>query len=213
MEKGEYDPQQFLGEVVDYTREIVSANPAAAKRGIGRCPKCEAELIEGKKGFGCSKWKEGCDFVLWKEAFGTTLTRALAAELFLHGKTLVPTRLEVDGETCTGFLTWKDGEVGVEQVEQKKVKDALGTCPLCGSGVIDTPKSYGCARWREGCGFAIWKTIAKKKISVNMARTLLEKGETEPLKGFTSKAGKSFDAALKLEDGGRVGFVFADRKA
>lgn len=211
MEKGEYDPAAFMAEVVTYTREIVAANPAAAKAGIGSCPKCEAELVEGKKGFGCSKWKEGCDFVLWKEAFGTQLSRALVAEMFVHGKTLVPTRLEIDGETCTGFLIWKDGELSVEKVEQKAVKGALGTCPLCGSGVVDTPKTYGCSRWREGCGFAIWKTIAKKKISLTMAKTLLEKGETEPLKGFTSKAGNPFEAALKLEDGGRVGFLFADR--
>ena len=42
-----------------------------------------------------------------------------------------------------------------------------------------------------------------------MAKTLLTQGETGRLKGFRSKAGKPFEAKLKLENG-EVRFAFAD---
>jgi DNA topoisomerase-3 len=77
----------------------------------------------------------------------------------------------------------------------------LGNCPLCGAEEQEQPKSYSCSGWKAGCKFAIWKTIARKKISSSMARTLLTKGQTSRLKGFKSKAGKAFDARLKLVDG------------
>ena len=50
--------------------------------------------------------------------------------------------------------------------------------------------------------------MAGKKISARTAKTLLTKGETSRLKGFKSKAGKSFDARLKLVDG-KVQFDFS----
>jgi DNA topoisomerase-3 len=89
----------------------------------------------------------------------------------------------------------------------RKAEGALGPCPLCGSDVVEQGRSYSCGGWRGGCKFAIWKTIAGKEVSARTARTLLRKGRTPLLKGFTSKAGKRFDARLKLE-GGAVRFDF-----
>ena len=84
----------------------------------------------------------------------------------------------------------------------------LGNCPLCGAEVREQPKSYSCSSWQQGCKFAIWKAMAGKKISSRMAKMLLTKGKTNRLKGFRSKAGKSFDARLKLIDG-KVHFDFS----
>ncbi|MFJ8265077.1 DNA topoisomerase [Peribacillus asahii] len=33
---------------------------------LGKCPLCGHAVIEGQKGFGCSNWKNGCKFVIWK---------------------------------------------------------------------------------------------------------------------------------------------------
>jgi hypothetical protein len=87
-------------------------------------------------------------------------------------------------------------------------RPALGTCPLCGSEVVDQPRSYGCSRWRDGCKFAIWKEIAGKPISPGTARALLRKGRSPLLKGFRSRSGRTFEARLKLEEG-VVGFDFS----
>lgn len=34
---------------------------------LGKCPVCGSDVIEGSKGFGCTNWKGGCKFVIWKE--------------------------------------------------------------------------------------------------------------------------------------------------
>jgi DNA topoisomerase-3 len=73
--------------------------------------------------------------------------------------------------------------------------------------VVETPKAYSCSRWREGCTMTIWKTMAGKKITIAIAKKLLKDGKTAPIKGFKSKAGKSFEAKLKLS-GGKVEFDF-----
>lgn len=53
------------------------------------------------------------------------------------------------------------------------------------------------------------------KITSTQVETLIKKGKTGSLKGFTStKTGKKFDAALVLQDKntGKVGFEFAKNK-
>ena len=62
-------------------------------------------------------------------------------------------------------------------------------------------KSYSCSGRPRGCTFAIWKTIAGKRIGARTAQMLLRKGESGVLKGFKSKAGKPFEARLKVVQG------------
>ncbi|MGE5390625.1 MAG: DNA topoisomerase 3 [Deltaproteobacteria bacterium] len=85
----------------------------------------------------------------------------------------------------------------------------LGTCPLCGNPVIESPRGYSCSGWREGCKFVIWKTIAGKNVSITNARRMLKQGRTNLIKGFKSKKGGTFNAFLKL-DGGEVLFEFSE---
>ncbi len=77
----------------------------------------------------------------------------------------------------------------------------LGGCPLCDAPVIEQKKSYSCSRWQDGCPMTIWKTIAGKRITASMAKTMLHSGKTGVLKGFKTKAGKTFNARLKLVEG------------
>jgi len=85
----------------------------------------------------------------------------------------------------------------------------LGTCPMCQQGVIvESAKAYGCSRYREGCALTIWKVVAKKKLTEKQVAALLTRGHTGKLKGFKSKAGKSFAARLKLDDAFKVAFDF-----
>ena len=88
-----------------------------------------------------------------------------------------------------------------------KKSEALGPCPVCGAAVVEQERSYRCSAWRSGCQFAIWKTIAGKRIGIRSAQALLKQGRSPVLKGFESKSGKPFDARLKL-DGGEVRFDF-----
>lgn len=86
---------------------------------------------------------------------------------------------------------------GVQRVAQVQ---GIAPCPKCKTGqIVDGVKAYGCSEWRCGCDFKIWKTIAKKKISLNQAKTLLKDGKTKEIRGFTSKQGKKFNATLVLD--------------
>ncbi|MEA1049819.1 DNA topoisomerase 3 [Lamprobacter modestohalophilus] len=53
-----------------------------------RCPKCgQGQLIVGRRGYGCSRWREGCDFVIWQVIAGHPLSEAELRALVEHGKT------------------------------------------------------------------------------------------------------------------------------
>ena len=91
----------------------------------------------------------------------------------------------------------------------------VGVCPRCGGPVLESPKAFGCANWRPeagGCRWVLWKSVAGKTLTPTQAGELLSKGETKRvLKGFTSKAGRKFEARLRMErETGRVSFVFPD---
>ncbi len=87
----------------------------------------------------------------------------------------------------------------------------LGPCPVCNAGVVDFPKSYSCSRWKEGCGFTIWKEVAKKKLSETQVKKLMKQKKTDLIKGFQSKAGKPFEAYLIMNKEGKVEFEFLPR--
>lgn len=78
-------------------------------------------------------------------------------------------------------------------------RKAVGKCPKCGKNVVEFPKSYSCESGKDGCGFVVWKTVSGKSITQAQAKKLIENGKTDLIKGFTSKAGKPFDAYLVLD--------------
>jgi DNA topoisomerase-3 len=52
------------------------------------CPKCgQGLVIEGKKGYGCNRYREGCDFVVWKEIAHKTLSDRQRTTLIRTGRT------------------------------------------------------------------------------------------------------------------------------
>jgi DNA topoisomerase-3 len=89
--------------------------------------------------------------------------------------------------------------------------DKVGICPMCGKELRRQKGFYGCSGYREGCKFAVNLSLCGKVISVSRLRELIEKGRCEVITGFVSpRTGKSFDAALKLENG-KVVFDFERR--
>ena len=82
--------------------------------------------------------------------------------------------------------------------------DVVGKCPMCGSAVKRGKYSYGCSNYKNGCKFSVGAYICNRAISKRNVAMLLESGRTSVIKGFVSKNGKSFDVAMKLEDGRAV---------
>lgn len=90
-----------------------------------------------------------------------------------------------------------------EVTREKKQIEVLGKCPLCGNGVIEGQKGFGCSNWKNGCKFVIWKNdkflaAMKKKPTKTMVKTLLKNGVVT-VKGLTSKKGNKFNANMRYE--------------
>lgn len=75
-------------------------------------------------------------------------------------------------------------------------------CPVCDGELVTTPFGYGCSNYKNdktGCNFNIGE-IAGVSITEEQVKELLgEKGRTDTIRGFKSKAGKKFDAQLVLD--------------
>ncbi len=114
-----------------------------------------------------------------------------------------------------GFATELVEEVrgmeGEKLAAPSRSREPLGVCPKCGAPVVETKRAYGCSAWKKtGCDFAIWKQVSGKRLSESQARQLLTKRRTGQMKGFKSKAGKPYSAALKLDAEHRIKLEFAN---
>ena len=144
-----------------------------------------------------------------EEAIGRIIEELRSFE-HKHGKT--PLALAPSGKAQRSGKATRESAVRKPRAKEKvagKAQDtaskeqveALGRCPKCGGEVIEGQKGFGCASWREGCHFVLWKTpICGKVLTPNQIKSLLKKGKTPLIKGFKSKSGKSFAAYLVWED-------------
>ena len=89
--------------------------------------------------------------------------------------------------------------------------DVVAKCPLCQKDVKRFRNFYGCTGYKDGCKFLVNISICGRAISVANLKMLVETGRTALIQGFVSaKTQKTFDAALKLENG-RAVFDFEKR--
>lgn len=97
---------------------------AAGRKSIGTCPRCGKPIVEGKKGYSCSGYREGCTFTIWKEgqhgvykvlaASKKKLTEAMVKKLLSEGKVLVRGLMsERTGKTYDAYITMENTEKGV----------------------------------------------------------------------------------------------------
>lgn len=65
------------------------ASTSVEREVLGDCPVagCGGRIIEGRKGYGCTNFKAGCKFVIWKEFAGKTISHAMLKSLLSGGKT------------------------------------------------------------------------------------------------------------------------------
>jgi DNA topoisomerase-3 len=105
MEKGAGNRKDFIADINDFASILVEevrnkegekvAAPAKAGRNgggksddpLGVCPKCGSPVVETKKSYGCSAWKSGCKFAIWKTVSGKRISAAQAKQLLTKGRT------------------------------------------------------------------------------------------------------------------------------
>lgn len=136
IEKGKFKKDDFLSMIKAFTVEAVEdikKDTAMLKNfkvelpegteSIGKCPVCGNDIIEGEKGFGCTNWKNGCKYTIWKndkfiESMGKKVTKEMVKLLLKNGKvgfrnlkskkgTLFSAYLRYEKDEKTGYYKWK----------------------------------------------------------------------------------------------------------
>lgn len=98
-----------------------------------------------------------------------------------------------------------------ELIENPFSLPSLGICPCCQkNNVVEMDRSYSCEGWQEGCRFTVWKEINQKPISRSQVEKLVATGRTDYIKGFISKSGKRYNAALYVKSDKTIGFDFTE---
>ncbi|SMG24304.1 type IA DNA topoisomerase [Paenibacillus aquistagni] len=99
-----------------------SADSSGERIGFGDCPRpgCGGTIIEGRKGYGCTHYKQGCKFVIWKEqhTLQKTISTTMLQSLLSKGHTQMLT-FTVKGSKFKGRLVLQDKATGDLNVERE----------------------------------------------------------------------------------------------
>ncbi|MFP7392735.1 DNA topoisomerase [Niallia circulans] len=128
IEKGQFSKHQFLQIISSFTTNAVETikkeediiiqevTYAKAKTEVlGKCPLCGHAVIEGKKGFGCSNWKNGCKYVIWKnDKFLATMkkkpTKTMVKALLKNGKAPVKGLISKKGNKFDAIMKYEKNQ-------------------------------------------------------------------------------------------------------
>ena len=85
----------YYNRLTDYVKSTVaqifslqSAITASTRKGLGTCPACKkGQIVEYEKSYGCSDYKNGCKYSIWKEIAHKKLTAKNIEDLLQKGKT------------------------------------------------------------------------------------------------------------------------------
>ena len=176
---------------------------------VGVCPKCGAHVVQTPKAYSCEQSREQkCDFVIWKNLCGKTLSEKSIQELLEKGCTQSPVKgfVSKTGKKFDAYLVLDENKKVAFSFERPRdAAESPLPCPMCGKPLIEKTNLYACSD--GGCGFVLWKKVAGKTLGQKQVEQLLKNGQTGVIKGFTSKAGKKFDAKLQFKNG-KTSFVF-----
>lgn len=125
IERSQLDPDEFMGGISGYIRTLIK-NGTAERLDPGRwgsCPLCGKEVVKGKRAYGCSGWKDGCEFVLEPECKGVALT-AKQIQVLLQQR-ILPQPVRIEDEPRMLILSTQGlvMDLGLPSAErQKKMK-------------------------------------------------------------------------------------------
>ncbi|MBQ1871175.1 MAG: topoisomerase C-terminal repeat-containing protein [Lachnospiraceae bacterium] len=209
---------KLMDRIKDFV-DLASGNVKGKFKIGATCPLCGGELVTTPFGFGCEKYNKdgsGCNFSIGQIA-GKSIDVNDVKKLIKEGKTgLIKGFTSKTGKKFDAVLKLnkdEDGKVTIgfdfEDKEAYLLKDMM--CPVCSAPLKKTGFGYICSNKdteNPTCKFSVG-SICGKTITETQVKKLLKDGKTDLIKGFKSKAGKKFDAILKLEDGD-IKFEFPD---
>jgi len=92
---GKVSITEYYNRLSDYVKSTVtqifslqSAITASTRKSLGICPSCKkGQIVEYEKSYGCTDYKNGCKYTIWKEVAHKKLTAKNIEDLLQKGKT------------------------------------------------------------------------------------------------------------------------------
>ena len=166
------------------------------------CPKCKkGVVINGKQAWGCTAYRDGCDFRLPFEFAGKKLSDTNIKAVCRKGRSGEIKTTDTDGNAITGNLILNgDFKLSFEL----KIPEEL-RCPRCRKGLIVKGKSaWGCAEFRNGCQLRVPFVFMGKELTDSQMEQLVLKGKTNKITGFSNMDGSKRDGKLLFDKEFRV---------
>ena len=219
--EGTADAAVFNRGIREYAARIVSELLSDGSVGVAvqaaqtipgaSCPLCGKAVLLTSRLARCVD--DNCGWKIWRMISGKALSEREILSLLNTGTTgEVKGFRSKEGKPFAAKLNLQEGNRLVfEFVDHNR--NAAGEellCPKCGKQVRVTSQAVNCRD--EACGWKLWRTVAGKTVTEPMLDTLLSGGTTPYIKGFRSKSGKTFEAAMRLNGNGEIEFLFRDRK-
>ncbi len=124
--KGTIPMSDFLSDINNFTNQSVDLIKKDAfhiidqgemreikdREVIGTCPHCKSDVIVGEKGYGCTNWKGGCQFIVWKNdkflnSLKVRVTKDTVKLLLEHGKVYSKEFVSKKGNKFEAVLTYE----------------------------------------------------------------------------------------------------------
>ncbi len=229
---GKQTPEEMAKSVLDEVSAVIQSGTGripnaeifginGTKTEIGLCPLCNGRIVELAKSYACTT--KGCKAVYFKDnrllaSIGKKMTGKVVQALITDGSCKLQRCKSKSGNTfdCTLTVSYEEDKKYPSfhlDMANARADQSIGNCPICGKPVVKNKYgNYICSAFKDTCNFRIFGTVSGKKLTDSNIKDLLTKGQTRTISGFTSKQGKSFDAALRLEQGGSTKFIFPNRK-
>ena len=248
IEHGKLSREAFMRDIAAMTERIVMKAKEYDRDTVPGdyvtlqtpCPTCGGVVKENYRRYSCTGAHgagEGCGFSISKIPGGRTFEDAEVEQL-LRDKQVGPLegfrskagwpftaelKLSFDEETKNHKLEFDFGDKGDgdsgELLDLTQVQ-ALGSCPSCGSRVVEHGSNYVCEKAvptvqqvTPSCKFKTGTIILQQPITHEQLAKLLETGKTDLLDKFISnKTRRPFKAFLVWDAAaGKVGFEFEPR--
>lgn len=128
IEKGAVEKDVFIKHICDFTSksvEIIKKDTSMLSKikvelppgvtSVGNCPICGNPVVEGEKSFGCSNWKNGCKFTIWKndkyiESYGKKVSKEMVELLLKNGKVGFRNLKSKKGNTFAAYFRYEKNE-------------------------------------------------------------------------------------------------------
>jgi DNA topoisomerase-3 len=113
--------------------------------------------------------------------------------------------VELTGELVKSNAAPNAAYTNLFPASNRHADKSVGVCPRCGNPVINGGKGFYCSN--RSCKFALWKdnkffSSKKKTLTADIAAALLKDGRVSMTGLYSEKTGKTYSAAIILDDTG-----------